>query len=109
MGGKLIKLIKALRSADGQTMLGKEEDLQRMMNRSNKTTKIWNKTKHQRDEGIRRVKGEEKNMKIAIDGEEIKQVTEFCYLRSLISDDAKCHREIKTGIAMGKECQKERS
>jgi len=26
-------------------------------------------------------------MKITIDGKEIKQVTEFCYLGSLISDD----------------------
>ena len=42
-------------------------------------------------------------MKITIDGKEIKQVTEFCYLGSLISDDAKCHTEIKKRIAMGKE------
>jgi len=49
---------------------------------------------------ISMVEGEEKNMKITIDGEEIEQVTEFCYLGSLISDDAKCHKE---RIAMGKE------
>jgi len=36
---------------------------------------------------ISRVVGEEKNMKIPIDGEEIEQVTEFCYLGSLISSD----------------------
>jgi len=42
-------------------------------------------------------------MKITIDGKEIEQVTEFCYLGSLISSDAKCYKEIKKRIAMGKE------
>jgi len=42
-------------------------------------------------------------MKITIDGEEIEQVTKFCYLGSPISDYAKCHKEIKKSIAMGKE------
>src|SRR6218665_2526551 len=52
---------------------------------------------------ISRVEKEEKNMKIKIDGEEIEQVTEFCFLGSLISSDAKCHKEIKKRRAMGKE------
>ena len=52
---------------------------------------------------ISSVDGEEKNMKITIDGEEIEQVTEVCYLGSLISSDAKCHKKIKKRIAMGKE------
>ena len=52
---------------------------------------------------LSRVEGEEENVKITIDGEEIEQVTEFCYLGSLISSDAKCHKEIKNRIAMGKE------
>jgi len=42
-------------------------------------------------------------MKITINREEIEQVTEFCYLGSLIPSDAKCHKEIKKRIAMGKE------
>ena len=54
---------------------------------------------------ISRVEGEEKNTKITSDGEEIEQATEFCYisLEGLISDDAKCHKEIKKRIARGKE------
>ena len=44
---------------------------------------------------ICRTEGEEKNMRITIDEEEIEQVTEFSYLGSLLSSDAKCHREIK--------------
>src|SRR6218665_659956 len=52
---------------------------------------------------INRVEGEEKNMKITIYGEEVEQVIEFCYLESLISSDAKRHKEIKKRRAMGKE------
>jgi len=108
------KLIKALRFADDQAMAaGKEEDLQRMMDRLNKTTTEYGmkinpkKTKAMK---IIRVDGEEKNMKITIDGEEIEQVTEFCKLGSLISSNAKCHKEIKKRIAMGKKrLLKERS
>lgn len=44
----------------------------------------------------------EKNMKITIHGDEIEQATEFCYLGSQISDDAKCHKEKTKRIAMGK-------
>src|SRR6218665_1090003 len=85
---------------------GKEDDLQGMMDRLNKTTTEYGmqiNTKKTKVMKIRRVEGEEKNMKITIDGEEIEQVTEFCYLRSLVSSDAKCHKEIKKRIAMGKE------
>lgn len=42
-------------------------------------------------------------MKLTIDGEEKEQVTEFCYLGSLISDYAKCHNEIKKRLSTGKE------
>src|SRR3984885_10641832 len=42
-------------------------------------------------------------MKIKINEEVKEQVTEFCHLGSLISEDAKCHKEIKKRIAMGKE------
>ena len=77
-----------------------------MMFRLNKTTTEYGmkiNTKKTKVMKISRIKGEEKNMKITINGEEIEQVTEFCYLESLISSDAKCHKEIKKRIAMGKE------
>src|SRR6218665_1256167 len=48
-------------------------------------------------------RGEETTMMIVIEGERIEEVKEFCYLGSLISNDAKCHREIRRRIAMGKE------
>src|SRR6218665_2044484 len=85
---------------------GKEDDLKRMMDRLKRTTTEYemkintNKTKVMK---ISMVEGDETNMKITIDGEEIEQVTEFCYFESLISSDVKCHKEIKKRIAMGKE------
>src|SRR6218665_3670457 len=85
---------------------GKEEDLQRIMDRLNKTTTEYGmkiKTKKTKVMKISRVEGEEKNMKITIDGEEIEQITKFCYLGSLITDNAKCHKEINKRIATGKE------
>jgi len=100
-------LIKALRFTDDQALVaGKEDDLQRMMDRLNKTTTEYGmkiNSKKTKIMKISRVEGEEKNMKITIDEEEIEQVTKFCYLGGLISDKAKCHREIKKRIEMGKE------
>src|SRR6218665_2763959 len=61
------KLIKALRFADDQAMVaGKEDDLQRMMDRLNKTTTEYGmkiNTKKTKVMKIRRIE-EEKNMKI---------------------------------------------
>src|SRR6218665_3059928 len=48
-------------------------------------------------------KGTELAMKIVVAGEIREQVKEFCYVGSIISDDARCHREITRRIAMGKE------
>src|SRR6218665_792169 len=42
-------------------------------------------------------------VRINIGGKEIEQVMEFCYLGSVITTDAKCHREIRRRIAIGKE------
>ena len=48
-------------------------------------------------------KGDSLDIKVTNNGEDIERVTEFCYLGSIITDDAKCHREIRRRIAMGKE------
>src|SRR3984885_9688321 len=101
------KMIKALRFADDQAMLAnKEEDLQHMMDELNRISKEYGMKINTRKTKIMKISREangEKNMKITINGEVIEQVTEFCYLGSLISEDAKCHKEIKKRIAMGKE------
>ena len=101
MGGKLINV---LRFPDDQVMVAGKEDLQRMMFMVNKTTTEYGmKINNKKTKVMKISRVEEKNMKITINGEKIEQVTEFCYLGSLISDDAKCHKEIKKRIVMGKE------
>jgi hypothetical protein len=99
------KWIKALRFADDQAMLaGSEKDLQRMMDRLNATSEEYNmKINIKKTKVMKISKEKETTICIKISGEEIEQVKEFCYLGSLISSDAKCHKEIRRRIAMGKE------
>ena len=68
------------------------EDLQRMMDGLNRTTKAYEMEINTKNAKIMKVsweEGEYKNMNLTIDGVEKEQVTEFCYLGSRISDDAK--------------------
>ena len=101
------KMVKALRFADDQAMLAnKEEHLQHIMDELNRTSEEYGMKINIKKTKVMRISREakgEKNMKITINGEEVEQVTEFCYLGSLISEDAKCHKEIRKRIAMGKE------
>src|SRR6218665_3296623 len=76
-----------------------------MLDRLNRISTEYNmkiNTKKTKVMKIGKEKGEE-TMMIVIEGERIEEVKEFCYLGSMISNDAKCHREIRRRIAMGKE------
>ena len=85
-------------------LTGSEYDLQRMMDRLNMVLVNYNmKISTKKTKVMRISKGTESAMKIVVAGEVIEQVKEFCYLRSMISDDARCHREIKRWTTMGKE------
>ena len=48
-------------------------------------------------------KSQNPGCKVHIDQKEIKQVTEFNYLGSIITEDGRCEREIKARIGMAKE------
>jgi len=50
---------------------------------------------------ISRTKG--RKLTITINGIKLEQVSQFCYLGSVITKDCRCHTEIKRRIAMGKE------
>jgi len=41
-------------------------------------------------------------MKITINGHRVEQVRQFVYLGSVITEDCKCHEEVKRRIAIGK-------
>src|SRR6218665_3169629 len=97
--------IKALRFADDQAMVAKsQKGLQTMMDRLNRTSKEYGmKINIKKTEVLKISKGKETMVRINIGGKEIEQVKDFCYLGSVITTDAKCHREIRRRIAIGKE------
>jgi len=43
-----------------------------------------------------------KKMKITINGHRVEQVRQFMYLGNVITEDCKCHEEVKCRIAIGK-------
>jgi Reverse transcriptase (RNA-dependent DNA polymerase) len=97
--------IKALRFADDQAMMARsQKGLQDMMNRLNKTSNDYGMRINIKKTKVMRIsKGKETAVRIQIEGKKTKQLKEFCYLGSMITTDAKCHREIKRRIALGKE------
>src|SRR6218665_462230 len=97
--------IKALRFADDQAMVAKsQKGLQAMMDRLDRTSREYGmKINIKKTKVLKISKGEETMVRINIGGKEIEQVKEFCYLGSVITTDAKCHREIRRRIAIGKE------
>src|SRR5678816_1970525 len=97
--------IKALRFADDQAMLARnQKGLQAMMDRLNTTsTEYGMKIKIEKTKVLKIRKGKEAVVRIHIGGKPIEPVKEFCYLGSMITTDAKCHREIKRRIVIGKE------
>src|SRR5688572_26428262 len=75
-----------------------------MMDRLNTTsTEYGMKINIKKTKVLKISKGKETAVRIHIGGKQIEQVKEFCYLGSMITTDAKCHREIKRRIAKGKE------
>src|SRR6218665_2539867 len=97
--------IKALRFADDQAMVAKnQKGLQAMMDRLDRTSREYGmKINIKKTKVLKISKGKETMVRINIGGTEIEQVKEFCYLGSLITTDAKCHREIRRRLAIGKE------
>src|SRR6218665_495580 len=97
--------IKALRFADDQAMVAKsQKGLQVMMDRLDRTSREYGmKINIKKTKVLKISKGKETMLRINIGGKEIEQVKEFCYLESVITTDAKCHRDIRRRIAIGKE------
>ena len=97
--------IKALRFADDQAMLaGGQEGLQKIMDSLNKKSIEYDmKINIKKTKVMKISKRKVETVKITLNGEEIEQVDKFCYLGCIITEDAKCHTEIKRRIAMGKD------
>jgi len=84
-----------------------QKGLQAMMDRLDTTSREYGMRINIKKTKVLKIsKGKETIVRINIGGKEIEQGKEFCYLGSMITTDAKCHREIKR-TAVGKNLLKE--
>ena len=100
------KLVKALRFADDQAMLAQNQGgLQRMMDRLNMISMEYGMKINIRKTKVMKISRavEPTTVKITINGEQLEQVDKFCYLGSVVTQDAKCHTEIRRRIGIGKD------
>ena len=98
-------LVKALRFADDQAMIASsQESLQIMMNRLNEVSEKWGMKINIKKTKVMVISRDKvKTVELELSGQKIEQVHEFCYLGSMITEDAKCHKEIRRRIALGKQ------
>ena len=80
-----------------------EQGLQNIMNRLNDVSKEYGMKINIKKTKVMRVsKQGGGNVNIVLSEERIKQVAQFCYLGSLITDNGSCSKEIRARIAMAK-------
>ena len=98
-------LVKAVRFADDQAMVSSSNvGLQRIIDALNKTSNNYGmKINIKKTKVMRVCKTGGKKMRIMINGHRVEQVRQFVYLGSAITEDCKCHEEVKRRIAIGKE------
>jgi Reverse transcriptase (RNA-dependent DNA polymerase) len=100
------KLIKALKFADDQAMMTRsQKGLQTKMDRLNSVLIEYGMKINIENTKVTKIsKRKETTVRLNIGGEEMEQVKECCYLGSVITTDAKCHRDIKQKrISLGKD------
>jgi hypothetical protein len=99
------KIVKALRFADDQAMLaGSKKGLQEIMNKLTQVSEKYGMRINTKKTKVMVIsKKEGKRVEIEVYGKNIEQVQEFCYLGSLITEDARCSKEIRRRIAIAKE------
>ena len=90
------------------------DDTAQVADREEKLQKIVNKVKEQRENlrlymNVSNTKtmmvnkaGEERNIAIDVDGQELEQVRDFRYLGQIITDDGRCDKEVKRRIAIAR-------
>ena len=96
--------LKDIGFADDQGMVVEmEQGLRNIMNRLNNVSKEYGMKINIKKTKVMRVsKQGGGNLHIVLDEERIKQVTQYCYLGSLITDNGSCSKEIRARTAMAK-------
>src|ERR1043165_9606351 len=99
------RVVTAIRFADDQAMLGSTiKGLQRLMNKLNQIAEEYGTKKNVHKTKIMRISKSGGNLfKIKVNGQNLEQVRQFKYLRSMITEDMRCQKEVSIRIAMGKE------
>jgi|SRR6218665_1443118 len=93
--------IKALRFAGD--VAKSQKGLQAMMDRLDTTSREYGMRINIKKTKVLKIsKGKETIVRINVGGKEIEQVKEFCCLGSMITADAKCHREIQRRVGIKK-------
>ena len=90
-------LLKDIRFADDQGMIAEtEQRLQNIMNRLNDVSKEYGMKINIKKTKVMRVsKQGGGNVNVVLNEERIKQVAQFCYLGSLITDNGNCSKNTK--------------
>jgi hypothetical protein len=98
-------LVQAIRFADDQAMVANTvKALQRLMDALDKTSEEFGMRINIKKTKVMVIsKGKTQKVAVYLHNEKLEQVTEFCYLGSMITADARCQKEIKRRIAMAKE------
>jgi hypothetical protein len=100
IGGQVIRTVKY---ADELVLLAKEETvLQGMTDRLIKIGRGYGMEKNVEKTMVMRISRQPHPTKIMIDQKQLENVEYFNYLGSVITNDARCTREVKTKIAMAK-------
>jgi hypothetical protein len=102
-------MINALRLADDQAIIAStNEGLQMLMDLLNEASEEYGMKIKLKKTKVMQISRHPVNITVVIEGNTLEQVQEFCYLGSLITEDGKCHKEIRRRIAMGKEAYTKR-
>jgi len=98
------QLIKSVRYADDQATIASTADgLQRLMDSMNRTVEQYGMKINIKKTKVMKIgKNPEGNLDILVNGQKLKQVNQFSYLGSIISNDGYCTTEIKCRIARAK-------
>ena len=95
--------IPAVRFADDQAMLSNSENgLQKLMDEVNDTAIAYGMRINIKKTKIMKIGRKRGNVEVGLNGELLEQVTDFKYLGSILHEEGRCTKEIKTRIAMAK-------
>ena len=96
--------LKDIRSVDDQGMVPYiEQGFQNIQNKVNDVSKEYGMKINIKDTKVMRLsKQSGGNVNIVLNEERIKQIAQFCYFGSLITDNGSCRKEIRARIVMAK-------